>query len=100
MSDTAHIDAAEAMYNALHVITDDPRISGWLVRHDPMALTQARNALAQYATESAAVMAEAVAFPMDNHCESDGANCLVHHGRIVPGWFPEVCDLSPDYVDA
>lgn len=79
----AHVEAAEAMYKALHVITDDPRISGWLLRHDPMALTQARNALAQYAAESETVKSLAVADEYD-HCEDDGSEwCLLHDSRIV-----------------
>lgn len=100
------LSGAEAMYNALHVITDDPRISGWLVKHDPMALTQAREALRLYAEE--------VEPPVDEHCESDGSGtCLVHFGRLVdsdprvewdeaslsyiggPRLAQDVCDLSP-----
>lgn len=46
-----HIDGAEAMYNALNVVVKDERISAWLVKHDPMALTQCRNALRQYAED-------------------------------------------------
>lgn len=39
----------------------------------------------------------------DDHCESDGSGtCLVHYGRLVDtdgSTGPDVCDLSPTYVD-
>jgi len=102
------------MYRALHVITDDPRISGWLVKHDPQALTQAREALRLYSEveptkreRAAALLTDTdidgilngdFGWSADEHCESDGSGeCLIHFGRLVDtdGPDPDVCDLSP-----
>jgi hypothetical protein len=84
------------MYNALSVLVYDKRIGAWLVKHDPQALTQARNALAQYAAEQNEVLNQLVE---DDHCESDGSStCLIHFGQFVAvSDGSDLCDLSPRY---